>query len=101
MRAILCGCGQRLEAANDDGLVHETLEHYRWVHGMAVVDGEDIRRIVKEGAYGSEQYPALHGDGPDEELWPQDLLGRSGALTHTYEGYGGDGLWPADFGDSR
>ena len=98
MRAMLCGCGQRLEAANDDGLVRETLEHYRWVHGMAVVDGEAIRRIVEEGAYGSEASPPVLREGPDEELWPQDLLGRSGALTHTYEGYGGDALWPEGFG---
>lgn len=98
MRAMLCGCGERLEAANDDGLVHEVLEHYRWVHGMAVVDGEDTRRIVEEGAYGAEEYPAAHGAGPDEELWPEDLLGKAGALTHTYEGYGADAMWPADFG---
>ena len=98
MRAMLCGCGQRLEAANDEGLVHETLQHYRWTHGMAVVDGEDIRRIVEEGAYGSVEYPTTHGGSSDEGPWSQDLLGRSGTLSHTYEGYGGDAMWPADFG---
>lgn len=98
MRAMLCGCGQHLEAANDDGLVQKTLEHYRWTHGMAVVDGEDVRRIVEEGAYGSEEHPSLRSGSPDEELWSQDLLGKSGALSHTYEGYGGDAMWPADFG---
>ena len=99
MRAMLCGCGQRLEAVNEDGLVREAVEHYRWVHGMAVVDGEEIRRTVEEGAYNVvEEHLTAHGDGPDEALWPQDLLGRSGALTHTYEGYGGDAMWPEDFG---
>ncbi len=98
MRAMLCGCGQRLEAANDDGLVHETLKHYRWVHRMAVVDGEDIRRVVKEGAYGVEEFSSGRGEYADEEFWPQDLSSRSGALSHTYEGYGGDAMWPADFG---
>ena len=98
MRAMLCGCGQRLEAANDDGLVRATLEHYRWVHGMAVVDGEDIRRIVERGAYGLEEYAPVHDGDPDEEMWTQDLLGGSSALTHTYYGYGGDAVWPADFG---
>ncbi len=97
MRAMLCGCGQRLEAVNDDGLVQKTLEHYRWTHGMAVVDGEDIRRIVEEGAYGSEEHPSSRGESPEEELWSYGLLGRSGALSHTYEGYGEDALWPADF----
>ena len=98
MRAMLCGCGEKLEAANDDALVHETLKHYRWVHGMAVVDGEDVRRIVEKGAYEAGGHPGARFLGPDEDLWPEDLLGRSGALTHTYEGYGGDGMWPADFG---
>ncbi|QIN77258.1 hypothetical protein GBA65_00585 [Rubrobacter marinus] len=98
MRAMLCGCGQRLEAANDDGLVHETLNHYRWVHGMAVVDGEDVRRIVEKGAFGPEEHPITHGGDPDGEVWSRDLLGRSGALSHTYEGYGGDAMWPTDFG---
>ena len=98
MRAMLCGCGQRLEAANDDGLVRETLEHYRWVHGMAVVDGNEIRKVVREGAYEADAH-AAHG-WDLEDLWFQDLPGRPDALTHTFEGYGGDALWPADF-DTR
>ncbi len=98
MRAMLCGCGKRLEAADNDGLVRETLNHYRWVHGMAVVDGEDIRRIVEEGAYGSEEVTASHGGDQDEDLWSHNLLGRSRGLTHTYEGYGGEPMWPSDFG---
>lgn len=98
MRAMLCGCGQRLEAADDDELVRETLEHYRWVHGMAVVDGDDIRRIVKEGAYGSEGHAVARGEDSDEEAWFRDLPGRADVLTHTYEGYGGDAMWPEGFG---
>ena len=98
MRAMLCGCGERLEAADDGGLVRQALEHYRWAHTMAVIDGEDIRRIVAEGAYGPEEYRDARAAGPEEQIWPEDLLGRSGALTHTYEGYGGDAMWPADFG---
>ncbi|MDP9427164.1 MAG: hypothetical protein M3P37_14370 [Actinomycetota bacterium] len=72
MRAMLCGCGQRLEANGDDGLVIETLAHYRWIHGMAVVDGENIRRIVRENAYGLEHAaPYAGGTGPDEEFGPE------------------------------
>lgn len=99
MRAMLCGCGHRLEAASDDGLVRETLEHYRWVHGMAVVDGEIIRRIVEEGAYGPKEYASVHGEGHDKELWLQDLPGRPDILTPTYKGYGGDAMWPEGFGE--
>ena len=69
MKAMLCGCGQRLEAIGDNGLVGEALAHYRWVHGMAVVDGENIRRIVEENAYGLEYVaPYAGGHGPDEEF---------------------------------
>ena len=98
MRVMLCGCGVRLQAVDDEGLVRETLEHYKRLHGMAVVDGEAIRQIVKEGAYGPEKYGAVHGEDPDEDLWFDGPLGSSGALTQTYEGYGGDAMWPADFG---
>ena len=98
MRAMLCGCGARLEAADDDGLVRETLEHYKRLHGMAVVDGEAIRRIVEEGAYTLQEYGVVHGDDPDEEFWPEGMLGSSSTLTQTYEGYGGGGaMWPAGF----
>lgn len=100
MRAMLCGCGERLEAANDGGLVHETLEHYRWVHGMAVVDGECVRQVVQEGAYDSEENSVTYVMAADEDLWSQDRSGRSDALTHTYEGYGGDAMWAAGF-DTR
>ena len=98
MRAMLCGCGKRLEAADDDELVRETLEHYRWEHGMAVVDGDAIRRIVEEGAYGPEGYAGVRHEDSDEELWFRDLPGRPDVLTHTYEGYGGDAMWPEGFG---
>ena len=72
MRAMLCGCGQRLEAIGDGGLVRVALAHYRWIHGMAVIDGENMRRIVKEHAYKLEHAaPYAGGTGPDEEFGPE------------------------------
>lgn len=94
MRAMLCGCGQRLEALNDSGLVHETLKHYRWIHGMAIVDGEDIRRIVQKGAYGLEENAAVRGEDSYEAYWSRDLPGRPDAQNHNYEGYGADATRP-------
>ena len=88
MRAMLCGCGQRLEAVDNNGLVRRTVEHYRWVHGMAVVDGEDIRRIVEAGAYDSWAITTAYTTHENE-----DPLGRSNTLTHAHdEGYGGDAV---------
>lgn len=72
MKAMLCGCGQRLEASSDDALVGEALAHYRLTHGMAVVDGENVRRVVRENAYGLEHAaPYAGGAGPDEEFGPE------------------------------
>ncbi len=88
MRAMLCGCGQRLEAPDNNGLVRETVEHYRWVHGMAVVDGEDIRRIVEVGAYDSWASAAAYTKHENE-----NPLRRSNTLTQAHdEGYGGDAV---------
>ena len=97
MKAMLCGCGRRLEAADDEGLVREALEHYRWEHAMAVIDGAEIRRIVEQGSY-EQSTPAARGGATDEELWPGDMVDASNALSHTYEGYGGEQMWPANFG---
>lgn len=72
MKAMLCGCGQRLEASGDDALVGEALAHYKRTHGMAVVDGENVRRVVQENAYRLEYAaPYAGGAGPDEEFGPE------------------------------
>ena len=69
MRAMLCWCGQRLEAGSNGALAGEVVLHYRREHTMAVAEGESIRQIVKDNSYGLEYavvYP--NGEGPDEEF---------------------------------
>jgi predicted small metal-binding protein len=71
MKAMLCGCGKHLEAANDEGLVREALTHRRQEHTMYVADAEPVRRAVKENAYRLEYaapYAYVYGEGPDEEF---------------------------------
>ncbi len=74
MKAMLCGCGKRLEAASDDALVREALVHRSREHAMYVADEEPIRRVVKKNAYRLEYaapYAHMHGEGPDEEFGPE------------------------------
>ena len=72
MRAMLCGCGEHLEAAGDEGLVREALAHRRQEHAMYVAAEEHIRRVVEENAYTLEHAaPYAGGDGPDEEFGPE------------------------------
>lgn len=76
MRAMLCGCGKRLEAVGIDGLVSETVEHHRWVHGMAIVDEEGVRRIVEESSYDSGGLAAAYATDRSENLRSHDLSGN-------------------------
>lgn len=87
MRAMLCGCGKRLEAVDNDGLVRETVEHYRWLHGMALVDGEGIRRIVEGSSYGSEGDTAAYAVCKDEDPRSCHMSGERDAPAHAPEDY--------------
>ena len=72
MKAMLCGCGRRLEARNNDGLVREALAHRGREHSMYVADEEYVRRVVEENAYRLEHAaPYADGEGPDEEFGPE------------------------------
>lgn len=72
MRAMLCGCGRRLEAVGEDGLVREALAHRRQEHAISIAEEEQVRRIVEENAYKLEHAaPYADGDGPDEEFGPE------------------------------
>jgi hypothetical protein len=72
MKAMLCGCGKRLEAADNNDLVREALVHRGREHAMYVADEEHIRRTVEENAYGLERAaPYADRQGPDEEFGPE------------------------------
>ena len=72
VKVMLCGCGCRLEASGDDGLVRETLAHRRQEHEVSVADEELVRQAVQKNAYRLEHAtPYANGDGPDEEFGPE------------------------------
>jgi hypothetical protein len=69
MRALLCGCGRRLEADEDGKLCERVVAHLKRDHLSAHVDGELVRGMVAARAYNIEHvviYP--NGLGPDEEF---------------------------------
>ncbi len=72
MRAMLCGCGEHLEAGDEERLVDRVQAHLRRVHLdhlVASLDREQIREIVATRAYKLE-YALVYkgGDEPDEEF---------------------------------
>ncbi len=71
MRAMICGCGQRLEAINEGRLVEEVSIHLKRVHPnhlVASLSREQVRRIVADRAYKLEYALVYEGDEPDEEF---------------------------------
>ena len=69
MRALLCGCGRRLEADEDEMLCERVVAHLTRDHLSAYVDRELVRGMVADRAYKIEHvviYP--NGSGPDKEF---------------------------------
>jgi predicted small metal-binding protein len=69
MRALLCGCGRRLEADEDQRLCERVVAHLERDHRTAYVNPEVVRQMVASRAYKIEYvviYP--NGSGPDEEF---------------------------------
>lgn len=69
-KAMLCGCGQRLEATDEDGLMVEVRGHRRLEHpAAALADEEQVRQVVGTHTYKVEYVaPYAGGEGPDEEF---------------------------------
>ena len=71
MRAMLCGCNQRLEAADDERLVEVVSNHLKRVHPyhlVASLSREQVREVVAKRAYKLEYALVYEGDKPDEEF---------------------------------
>jgi predicted small metal-binding protein len=69
MRALLCGCGRRLEADEDQKLCERVVAHLKRDHQRVYVNPELVRGMVAARAYKIEYaviYP--NGSGPDEEF---------------------------------
>ena len=70
MKALLCGCGRRLEANEDEGLYERVVAHLEREHLAAHVDREVARGMVASRGYRLE-YAAVYANGtaaPDEEF---------------------------------
>ena len=69
MRALLCGCGQRLEADEDGRLCDQVVSHLKRDHQTAYVDYKVAREMVASRAYKME-YAVVYTNGtsPDEEF---------------------------------
>lgn len=69
VKALLCGCGRRLEGEEDEKLCERISTHLRRDHRTAHVDREVVRGMVLLRAYRIE-YAAIYenGSGPDEEF---------------------------------
>ncbi len=71
MRAMICGCGERLEAADGERLVEEVSTHLKRVHPdhlVATLSREQIRRVLADRAYELEYALVYEGGEPDEEF---------------------------------
>jgi len=71
VRAMICGCGERLEAAGDKRMVEEVATHLKRVHPdhlVASLSREQLPRVVANRAYKLEYALVYVGDGLDEEF---------------------------------
>lgn len=71
VRAIICGCGERLEGADDERLVEEVATHLKQVHSdhvAASLTREQVRRVAANRAYKLEYALVYEGDEPNEEF---------------------------------
>jgi predicted small metal-binding protein len=67
MRALLCGCQQRLAASDEEALFERVLEHLRERHPVLTLSEAQIREVVAARSYGFEEM-ALAGADPEEEF---------------------------------
>jgi hypothetical protein len=61
---MICGCGARLEAADDERLVEEVSTHLKLVHQdhlVASLSREQVHRIIADRAYKLEYALVLWG----------------------------------------
>jgi isopropylmalate/homocitrate/citramalate synthase len=64
MRAMMCGCDERLEAAHNERLVEEVPTHLKQVHQdflAASLSREQVHRIIADRAYMLENAVVLWG----------------------------------------
>ncbi len=69
MRALLCGCGRRLVAADENGLCEKVSYHLKTEHPVMDIDQAQVRQIVATHSYCYEYAEVYAGAAePDEEF---------------------------------
>lgn len=72
MRALLCGCGRRLVAADENELCEKVRDHLKREHPVTDVDEARAREIVAAHSYCYEYAEVYAGVAePDEEFGPE------------------------------
>lgn len=72
MRALLCGCGRRLVAADEDRLCKEVRDHLKEEHSVMDVDQAKVREMVAAHSYCYKYAEVYAGVAePDEEFGPE------------------------------
>lgn len=66
MRALLCGCRQRLAASDEEGLFRRVLEHLEERHPMVTLGEAQIREMVAACPYGFEEVAVAGADAEEE-----------------------------------
>jgi len=66
MRALLCGCQQRLAASDEEGLFRRLLEHLE-EHPVVTLGEAEIREVVAARSYEFEEM-AVVGADPEEKF---------------------------------
>lgn len=72
MRALLCSCGRRLVAADEDELCEKVRDHLKSEHPVTDVNEVRVRKIVATHSYCYEYAEVYAGVAePDEEFGPE------------------------------
>ncbi len=74
MRALLCSCRRHLEAADEEELCREVLEHIRREHPLMELSEVQLREVVARHSYGYELVEVHAGAGAaagEEEFGPE------------------------------
>jgi predicted small metal-binding protein len=66
MRALLCGCQQRLAASDKEGLFGRVLEHLEEHHPMVTLSEARVRELVADRSYEFEEVTVVGADAEEE-----------------------------------
>ncbi len=66
MRALLCGCQQRLTASDEEGLFGRVLEHLDEYHPVMTLSEAQVREVVAARSYEFEEMAVVGADVEEE-----------------------------------